>query len=258
MSASPGGRVDIVPEGESHLEVRIFEDENDKRYRSWSLPVAAAETITRWWLKRSLPLAEVPLGGEQSKELEIKADESCSGSLRRVEGKTDIPARYQGTPIADWLRYHNLGEGPHIYDSPRLLILTCMEHSIHFHVPKNFADVLRLAGANLRHREFDLACALVFAGIRHVCVVGHTGCAMESLNEKREDFISGLQKMGGWSKSRAELEFGVFAPRIGISNVVDFTLFEAAWLERRFPGILVAPLIYDVNNSYLYQIVRQQ
>ena len=133
-----------------------------------------------------------------------------------------------------------------------------MEHSIHFHVPKNFADVLRLAGANLRHREFDLACALVFAGIRHVCVVGHTGCAMESLNEKREGFISGLQKMGGWSKSRAELEFGVFAPRIGISNVVDFTLFEAAWLERRFPGILVAPLIYDVNNSYLYQIVRQQ
>jgi len=54
MSASLGGRVDIVPQGESHLEVRIFEDENDKRYRSWSLPVAAAETITRWWLKRSL------------------------------------------------------------------------------------------------------------------------------------------------------------------------------------------------------------
>lgn len=257
MSASRGGRVDIVPQGESHLEVRIFEDENDKRYRSWSLPVAAAETITRWWLKRSLPLAEVPLGGEQSKELEIKADESRSGSLRRVERKTDIPARYQGTPIGDWLRYHNLGEGPHTYDSPHLLILTCMDHRIHLQVPKNFAYVLRLAGANLRHREFDLACALVFAGIRHVCVVGHTGCAMESLNKKRENFISRLEKMGGWSKSRAELEFGVFAPRIGISNVVDFTLFEAAWLERRFPGILAAPLIYDVKDGSLYQIVRQ-
>ena len=87
MASLPSGRIDIVPQGEFHFEVRLFEDENDKRYRSWSLPVAAAETITRWWLKRSLPLAEVPLGGEQSKELEIKADENCSGSLRRVEGK---------------------------------------------------------------------------------------------------------------------------------------------------------------------------
>jgi len=30
MSASPGGRVDIVPQGESHLEVRIFEGEGHK------------------------------------------------------------------------------------------------------------------------------------------------------------------------------------------------------------------------------------
>ena len=194
MSASPDGRVDIVPQGESLFEVRLFEGENDKRYRSWSLPAATAEAITRWWLRRSLPLGEVPIGGEQSEKLEIKADESCSGSLRRVEGKTDIPARYHGTPIADWLRYHNLGEGPHTYDSPQLLIVTCMDHRIHLQIPKNFAYVLRLAGANLRHREFDLACVLAFAGIRHICLVGHTDCAMESLQHRREAFISGLRK----------------------------------------------------------------
>ena len=39
--------------------------------------------------------------------------------------------------------------------------------------------------------------------------------------------------------------------------VVDFILFEGDWLERRFPGILVAPLIYDVKDGALYQIVRQ-
>ena len=33
-------------------------------------------------------------------------------------------------------------------------------------------------------------------------------------------------------------------------------LFEAAWLERGFRGILVAPLIYDVKDSSLYQMVR--
>jgi hypothetical protein len=256
MEKNPGSRIDIVPQGEFHFEVRFFESEKDQRYRSWSLPLAAAEAVTRWWLRRSLPLGEVPVGDEQS--MEIEADKSRSGSLKRVEGTKDIAARYQGTPIADWLRYHNLGEGPHVYDSPRLLIVTCMEHSIQLHLPKNFAEVLCLAGANLRHREFDLACALAFTGIRHVCVVGHTDCAMESLKDKKADFTSGLQKIAGWSESRAELQFGLCAPRLGISNAVDFTLFEAAWLERRFPGILVAPLIYDAKDGALYQIARQQ
>jgi len=131
-----------------------------------------------------------------------------------------------------------------------------MDHRIHLQFPKNFAYVLRLAGANFRHREFDLARVLAFAGIRHVCVVGHTDCAMESLKERREDFTSGLRKIAGWSESRAELQFDLCAPRLAISNGVDFTLFEAAWLERRFPGILAAPLIYDLKDGALYQIAR--
>ena len=255
MASRPSGRVDIVPQGESHFEVRLFEREGDKRYRSWSLPLSAAEAVTRWWLRRSLPLGEVPLSGESVK-MDVRADETSSISLKRVAGESDILELYRGTPIADWLRYHNLWEGPHSYESSKLLIVTCMDYRIHLHVPERFAYVLRLAGANLRHREFDLACVLAFAGIRHVCLVGHTDCAMESLKGKREEFISGLQEMGGWSKSRAELEFGLFAPRLGISNVVDFTLFEAAWLERRFPGIVVAPLIYDVKDGSLYQLAR--
>lgn len=35
---APSSRVDIVPQGEFHFEVRLFEDSKDKRYRSWSLP----------------------------------------------------------------------------------------------------------------------------------------------------------------------------------------------------------------------------
>jgi len=257
VSESRSGRVDVVPQGESHFEIRFFEGESDKRYRSWSLPLAAAETITRWWLRRSLPLGEVPLSGESLK-MDVRADETCSISLKRVAGESDILELHRGTPIADWLRYHNLWEGPHSYEAPKLLIVTCMDYRIHLHVPERFAYVLRLAGANLRHREFDLACVLAFAGIRHICLVGHTDCAMESLQHRREAFISGLRKMGGWSKSRAELEFGLFAPRLAIPNVVDFTLFEAAWLERRFPGVVVAPLIYDVKDGSLCQIVRPQ
>ena len=258
MSESLGGRVDIVPQGELHFEVRFFEGENDKRYRSWCLPVAAGESITRWWLRRSLPLGEVPLDSKESAKLEVKAEETRPISLKRVAGGSDILELYRGTPIADWLCYHSLWQGPHSYESPKLLIVTCMDYRVHLYVPEKFAYVLRLAGANLRHREFDLACVLAFAGIRHVCVVGHTDCAMESLKDKKADFTSGLRKIAGWSESRAELQFDLFAPRLAIPDVVDFTLFEAAWLERRFPRILVAPLIYDVKDGSLCQIVSPQ
>ncbi|MBI4524092.1 MAG: carbonic anhydrase [Deltaproteobacteria bacterium] len=256
MTETPDGRVDIVPRGASHFEVRCFENHQDTPYRSWCLPLTAAQTIARWWLSRSLPLEEVPTGGDG--RLEMEAEPAGSVSLMEVEGKANILARYQETPIADWLRYHNLGEGRHTYDSPKMLIVTCMDYRIQLRVPKNFAYVLRLAGANVRYREFDLACALAFAGVRHVCVVGHTGCAMESLIDKREDFASGLERAGGWNRTRAELEFNLSASRLNLSSVLDFTQFESGWLERRFPGILVAPLIYDVKGGALHQIVSQR
>lgn len=47
MSEGRSGRVDIVPQGEFHFEVRLFEDSKDKRYRSWCLPLFEAA-----WLER--------------------------------------------------------------------------------------------------------------------------------------------------------------------------------------------------------------
>lgn len=99
MSESRSGRVDIVPQGEFHFEMRVFEGERDKRYRSWSLPFAAAEAITRWWLRPSLPLGEISIGSESSVDLKVEADTIASASMREVNGISDILPRYQGTPI---------------------------------------------------------------------------------------------------------------------------------------------------------------
>jgi carbonic anhydrase len=257
MSQDPVGRVDIVPQGESHIEVRLFEGESEARYRSWSLPLNTAEAVTRWWLGHSPSLAGLPLDGEGPAGTEANTQSALSVSLKGVAAEADILERYRETPVADWLRYHNLRQGPRSYESPKLLVVTCMDYRIHLSVPERFSYVLRLAGANPQHGEFDLACALAFAGLRHVCLVGHTDCAMESLNGKREAFISGMEKTGGWSESSAEVEFGLLAARFAIANVMDFTLFQAAWLEKTFPEVLVAPLIYDVKDGLLYQIVRQ-
>ena len=70
MTLSPSGRVVIVPQGESHFEVRFFEGESDKRYRSWSLPLAAAEAITRWWL--ILPFLKQPGWSGDSREFWLR------------------------------------------------------------------------------------------------------------------------------------------------------------------------------------------
>ena len=59
---SPSSRVDIVPQGEFHFEVRLFEGENDKRYRSWCLALAAAEDTSMQHLCREFKIASSDLG----------------------------------------------------------------------------------------------------------------------------------------------------------------------------------------------------
>jgi hypothetical protein len=256
MPFSLNSRVVIVPHGESHFEVRYFDDENEERYRSWCLPLMTVEQISRWWLGHSLHPEENFPNNESSYNPEIAEKKARLNLLLEVVREQDILKPYRGTPIAAWLRYHNLGEGPHCYDSPQLLIVTCTDYFIHLHVPKRFAYVLRLAGFNQNHREFDLSRALAFAGMRYVCVVGHTDCAMEALKDKRKDFASGLERIGSWSKVKAAEQFDLCVPAFHILHVVDFTLFLAGLLERKFPEILVAPIICDVKYSSLYQIAK--
>ncbi len=71
---------------------------------------------------------------------------------------------------------------------------------------------------------------------------------------RRDAFIQGLIENAGWEKELAEQHFMNFAPMFEIGNEIDFVLSEARRLRTRYPRILVAPLLYKVEDNLLYQV----
>jgi len=174
--------------------------------------------------------------------------------LQVVDSATDIPSSYRGTPVEQLLEYHNLNLPFQSYSSAQLLIGMCMDNRKHLHIPDNFAYIIRAGGANLRYSEFKVSYAIAVGGVRAIALIGHNECGMVNLIARKEQFIHGLMDHANWSREQAEDHFMHFAPMFEIGNEVDFTLSEAKRLRLRYPRIVVAPLIYKINNSRLYFI----
>lgn len=74
---------------------------------------------------------------------------------------------------------------------------------------------------------------------------------MVNLIAKKEAFIQGLVEHAGWDEEWAEEHFMHFAPMFEIGNEVDFVLSEATRLRLRYPKIVVAPMLYRVEDNLL-------
>lgn len=167
----------------------------------------------------------------------------------------DILAEYAGTPIETLLRYHNLGEPlPPTYGSPDLLIGMCMDHRKDLTIPNEFAYVLRSAGANLRDSSFEISYAVAVGGVSTIALLGHTDCGMVQVTRKRDTFVRGLVERAGWDPDAAARHFDRFAHRYEIGDAVEFTVTEAKRLRRQYPRLLVAPLLYTIDDDRLAQI----
>jgi carbonic anhydrase len=175
-----------------------------------------------------------------------------SDLIRNVEGEKDIPAKLRGTPIGELLEYHNLGRDLVPAPAPRLLIGMCMDNRKHLRIPDNFSFILRAGGANLRPSEFKVSYAIAVGGVRAIAIIGHTNCGMVNLMSRSHIFIEGLVKNAGWDKQTAEEHFFHFAPLFEIGNEIDFTLSESKRLRMRYPGVIVAPMLYRVEDNRLY------
>ena len=97
-------------------------------------------------------------------------------------------------------------------------------------------------------------CACALFEVAAVALLAHTNCGMVNLSSKREQFIAGLIDKAGWDREWAEAHFMHFAPMFEIGNEVDFVLSEAKRLRLRYPKLLVAPLLYRVEDGQLYQL----
>jgi len=171
-----------------------------------------------------------------------------------VASDADIPPRYRGTPIGLLLEYHNLGRPHAAYSSAQLLVGMCMDNRKHLNIPDNFSFIIRTGGANLRYSEFKVSYAISVGGARALALIGHNQCGMVNLAARKELFVEGLVETAGWSRESAEEHFHSFAPMFEISNEIDFILSEVARLRTRYPKILIAPMLYRVEDNRLYLI----
>lgn len=129
----------------------------------------------------------------------------------------------------------------------------CMDNRKRLKMPQNFAFIIRAGGANLRQSEFKISYAIAVGGIRYIALIGHTQCGMVNLHERKKLFTDGLVS-AGWDPITAEEHFDHYAPIHEIRNETDFILNETRRLRLRYPKVLIAPLLYRVEDNKLYFI----
>lgn len=177
--------------------------------------------------------------------------------LIKVSTESDILTEYVGTPIGNLLQYHNLNTEFQNYEKAPLLIGMCMDHRKRLNIPKKFAYIIRTGGANLNYSEFHISYALGVGGINHIALIGHNNCGMVNINERKLAFIEGLEKSAGWSREKATEYFEANVDKYDIGNEIDFILSQTLQLRKNFPKIVIAPLMYSVNDNKLYLISEQ-
>ena len=173
--------------------------------------------------------------------------------LVAVRSPNDVFPAWRGSPVEKLLAYHNLGVGLEPYERAQLLIGMCMDHRKALRLPENFAYVLRAGGANLRPSEFKVSFAVAIGGVRAIALIGHTECGMVDLAAREEAFVEGLVDVG-WDPVAARAHFRRFAPQFEIGDEIGFVVLEARRLRAQYPRVLVAPLLYRVEDNRLYQI----
>ncbi len=166
---------------------------------------------------------------------------------------SDILPEYRDAAVGRLLEYHNLGR-PFEEVEPRLLIGMCMDSRKTLRIPPDFAFVLRTAGANLRDNEFRISYAVAIAGVRTIVLIAHTDCGMKRVAGLHDAFVNGLVEHAGWSPDQAERMFAEGVPKFGIDDEVSFVMEERDRLSGLYPRLMVAPLLYRVEDDLLYQL----
>lgn len=174
--------------------------------------------------------------------------------LLAISNESDIPQQYRHTAVGLLLEYHNLKRPYDEYKNAQLLIGMCMDNRKYLRIPDNFAFIIRSGGANLRYSEFKVSFAVAIGGVKAIALIGHTNCGMVNLAGKKDAFIRGLVENAGWDEESAADHFFNLSPMFEIGNETDFILSETKRLRIRYPKVIVAPLIYKVEDNLLYFI----
>jgi len=180
-------------------------------------------------------------------------------TLTPVRNESDILPAWRGTPVADLLRFQNLGTGQAAarFARPAILIATCLEQTAALRIPEGFAISLHTAAASLKRDPFKVSWAIGVAGVSAIAIVGHDDCRLVELRNHREQFVVQMIEAAGWERPAAEQHFDHWSDLFEVDNPVEFVAAEAARLQSRYPKILVAPLLYQSATGTLQQVIAE-
>lgn len=179
---------------------------------------------------------------------------NLSKSLVPVHSAPDIPSALRHTPFGRLLNYHNCGRMFKKHAKAELLVCMCMDNRKQLRLPDNFAYILRTGGGNIRYSEFKISYVVGIGGVRYIAMIAHDNCGMVDLASKRERFVSGLVKNGGWTRKDATQHFLKNVPRFEIGDEIEFVHQEALRLSLKYPGVKVLPLFYRMADKKIYLI----
>ncbi len=135
-----------------------------------------------------------------------------------------------------------------------MLVGMCMDHRKRLHIPERFAYVMRVGGARILRLEFQISFAIAVGGVKAIAVIGHDQCGMVGLHERRDAFVRGLVERAGWARPEAEAHFDQLSGHFEIGGAIESVVRETAQLRKKYPAVVVAPLMYLLSDGLLYQI----
>jgi carbonic anhydrase len=175
-------------------------------------------------------------------------------TLKPVRTQADILPVWRDTPVAELLALHNLGAAARQYAHPQILVATCLEQQSVLRLPAGFALSVHGAAANLKRDPFKVSWAIGIGQVSAIAIIGHSGCAMVGLHERREEFVTQMVAAAGWSRPAAEQHFDHWGDLCAIEDPAVFAAREAARLRIRYPNMPVAALLHDTADQMLLQI----
>lgn len=176
--------------------------------------------------------------------------------LFEINSTYDIPLEYRNTPIMKLLEYHNLGREFEQYENAQILIGTCIDYRVNLKIPDNFAFVIRTAGANLRNCDFNVSFSLAIGQLKYLAWIGHTDCGMAKISSLQNNYVEGMVDVVGWDRPKAIESYNSSLQKYQIGNEVDFLLGETTRLRKIYPKIIIAPMLYLVEDSKL-NLIRE-
>ena len=180
--------------------------------------------------------------------------ENMTSTMICITDEMDIPEEYRDTPIERLILNHNLNLRPDRYERADMLVLMCMDNRQELRLPQNSAFFVRNSGGTQNGVSFSISFAVAVAGIRYIAVIGHSDCMMVNLGIRKKDFVVNLSERFMWDRAEAERHFTDMCAQFSKTDAADSVIAEAEFIRSQYPGVIVAPLFYSVEDHMLYLI----